>query len=417
MDLDQLEEIDFSCDEGEIEMIRGDVAVLNRYYDEIAAQGGVCRDTAKALVRDCKVQLPDSCPIASFTEVPSRTNLTITQENIVFAAGRMVWDMIKKAAALLAKVMRWIIDTLRKSIGLKRESGKAINASHALAAIRQKYTDLTAPADTHAVPLQRAYREVKEARASYDSNFNDLIVDMLTDERFVTAVRNVGVELLPYHDTIEMKLSLFNELIHGHLNGGDAAASASLVGQLRTIATPIDGSRLNAIVQRAGVKPTSAALFDVCDALRSTQSAMRASKQQSTIEPEDAEQRLLTSVDSFAADFIVDMDSWLKVLDRLDRAVRHLGTTQPSAPPSKEVADAYLRAFTVVEREVQALRQFVVVAEACRTVRDQFCHDLFDVAKGEILVLRATAELVGTPDQQHALKKDLDHVAQELRAA
>lgn len=416
MDLDQLEEIDFSCDEGEIETIRGDVAVLNRYYDEIAAKGGVCRDTAKALVRDCNVQLPDSCPIGSYTEAPSRTNLTITQESVIMAAGRMVWDLIKKAAALLSKIMRWIIDAVRKGLGLKREPEKAVSAVRSLKNIKQKFSDIPVSEDNASVPLQRAYRQHKEALASYDSNFNDLIVDMLTDARFTTAVRNVGVDLLAYHDVIEMKIALFNDLIYGRLNGGDSAATAALVSQLGTIATPIDGSRLQAMVERAGIKPVSSALFDVCDALRSTQYAMRTSTSQHRIGPDDAQARLNGVADSFTAPFVMNMEAWLKVLDRLDRDVRKLGQAHPPVQPTKDVADAYLNAFSVVEREVQALRQFIVVAEACRTVRDQFCHDLFEVVKTEIQVLNAAVEVTGTPEQKQELRKDLNHVSNEIRS-
>lgn len=416
MDLDLLEEIDISGDQGELDNIRGDVAVLNRYYDDISAQGGITRDQAKLLVRDCGVQFGDNCPITSFTEVPSRTNLSIAMEGMVSTAARMVWDLIKKAAALLMKIARWIVDALRQRLGLKRDAVKAANAVSQVNKLNQKYEgavnkDLSSPV------IDKAKATLAEAQASYDSNFNDLVMSMLTDEKFTTTVRNIGIELLAFHEVIEAKIDLFHDLVTSHLNAGDSGAMITLQGQLRTIAQPIEGRNIQLFMRNSHIQIPDNTLISCMDSLRQAQSALRNSKVAHPISADAAALLLERGVETFSAPFILHDEEWIKVMDRMSHALNQLGQIHPAGQITQEVANAYAQAFDVISKEVQAMRLFVVVADACRTVRDQFLHDMLRVVMAEVMLTEARADASEDKSLKNHIRQDLNHVAQAVNAA
>lgn len=411
------EDIDLVADQGELDLLRGDLAVLDRYYADIAKVGAVSRAQAQTLVRDCGVQFGDSYPLNSFTEQPSAVNISVTMEGLASSVARTLWSMIKKAAALLMKVARWIMDLMRRGLGLSKDVNKALAATGAMHEVSTRMENMVASiGDTPAI--YHAKQTLQQVSADYDSNFNDLIYDMLTDETFTTAVRYVGMDLLQFHEVIEMKLQMYRNLVRSaEANQNNVAANTSLIGQLRTIAEPISGDRIRGYLKNAGVDVQKPTLNDAITALRQTQANMRQSRTCSHISPEDATNRLINACEGFAAPFITDMDNWHRVMDRLSRMLNDLSHAEPAGMVSEEAMRAYAIAFNVIEKEIQALRTFVVTAESCRTVRDNLIHDVFEVAKADIQVLQAKVDAAGDANIKAQFTKELQHVATVSRAA
>lgn len=411
------EDMELMVDQGEIDLIRSDMAVLDRYYDDIARVGAVSRDQAKKLVDDCGVTFDERYPLNTFTEEPSAVNVTLTMEGMASSMVRMLWEMIKKAAAILAKVVRWIMEIVRRALGLRKDSEKALTATLAIKAATTRLENLIPEiSDTSAVLA--AKRHLEEASANYSGNFNDLVADMLTDETFSSAIRYIGLDLLQFHEVIEMKMQLYRDLLRSpQLNQNDLASTTSLTAQLRTISEPIQGQRIHEYLKTAGIDIRSNSLYDALTGLRQYQIELREAKTATIISPEDATRRLVNECEMFMAPFAADMDAWLRITDRLSHSLQDLLHTNPAGLVSQDTMRAYAKAFDVIEKEVQALRIFIVIAEACRTVRDNIIHDIFEVAKADIMVMKAKTEATQDPAVRNAFQKEMSHIGAALNAA
>lgn len=411
------EDIDLMVDQGEIDLIRSDLTVLDRYYSDIARVGAVSRDQAKTLVSDCGVQFDERYPMNTFTDQPSAVNVTLTMEGMASSIVRMLWEMIKKAAAILAKIARWIMEVVRRALGFRKDSEKGLTATLAIkAAVTRLENMIPEIQDTPAI--LSAKRHLEEMSVNYSGNYNDLVADMLTDETFSSVVRYVGLDLLQFHEVIEMKMRLYRDLIRSpQLNQNDLASNTSLMAQLRTIAEPIQGQRIQEYLKTAGVDTRSNTLFDALTGLRQYQIELREAKNSSIITPEDATRRLVNECEMFIAPFAADMEAWLRITDHLTKALQDLLHTNPAGLVSQDTMRAYAKTFDVIEKEIQALRIFIVIAEACRTVRDNIIHDLFEVAKAEIAVMKTKVEASQDVAVKTQFHKEMSHVASALHAA
>lgn len=423
MDLDLLDDIDVSSDQGEIEVVRGDVAALNRHYDEIAAQGGVCRNTAQMLVRDCAVQLPDYAPVSSFTEVPSRTNLSVAMEGIFSTIAHHTIEIIKKAAALLVKITRWIMDALRKHLGLKKDAEKQVKGIVALSDVVQKHpnlngTELSHETDHLAQLYNKAVRELDDVHRDYKNGFNDLIADMLGPRRFTTLVRHAGIDLLSYHDAIEIKLSLFTDLLHGKVNAGASVLEHALIAQLNTVAKPIMvAPHLKAQITGAGVPVGSDSLIDVCNGVRMRCTEMRSTRTAPAVSYEQAVEQIKHNIDEFTSPYITNPQSWLDTLHALDKQLHDLQTVSSAIVPSQEASKAFLAANETITKEITALRQFYVTTVACETVRNQFNDEVFDMFMFTTKAMNAKAAMLKDEQAQAELRKDMNKAGALIRAA
>lgn len=406
MDFASLEGLDLSVEQSELAQVQGDLTVLHQYYDQIAAQGGICREQVQGLVRDCAVEIDPSFPIASFTEVPSKTNYAVAMEGMLSTAARTVWELIKKAAQLLIKIVRWVIEQIRNNIKNRHDAGKAVAAANALHDVNKQarargIVSVVAKASGKAI-VDRAQQEVDSARKSWDGNFNDLVFDMIGDQKFSQAVRFLAIDLLSYNELIQTKFEIFEELLDEEVVIGDQAKVMTMVGRLKTIAEPIPAnSRLIGFAEAADVKiqrlysgPVS--IIELCTSMREHQKLLRFGKERPFVSAEEACDRLAVAEDGFVADFLQNPEKWTGVLMRIDHAISALGNAQPKGLTTADLQRNFAEAYDVLDREIKALQAFVVVTEACRAVRDQAAHDAFSF---EVATLRKNKAVLEHSDE------------------
>lgn len=381
-----LEGLDLSAECGELEQIQGDLSVLGQHYTNIAATGGICRDTAQQLVRDCAVQMDEKLyPVNSFTEAPSKTNLVVAQESIINTIGTKVWDMIRKAAALLVKIAKYVIEAIRKAIGRSKDTAKANSAVHALADANRTIrtsglTSLMVKPSARGA-LDRANLEIASAEESWNSNFNALVFDLITDSKFGDAVRLIALDLLGNVNTLDAKIDLFHELLDEPPVAGDQVSMISVAGRLRAIAQPLEANRMYEFFKAAGYDvtrtfPGNVTIIDLCTSVRETQRTLRFSPTAQKVGPEEGTDYLVQKDQStFAAPFLANHTQWLDAIQKLQHRAQELSQIHPRGVMTQELSQAYVTAFDVLDREIKALQVFLTAAEACHTVRDQVLHD------------------------------------------
>lgn len=422
MDFLSLEGLDLSDEQGDVSRVRDDMAVLDQYYDQIAAQGGICREQAQALVRDCSVQIDPSFPIASFTQVPSKTNYAVAMEGIIAQTGRMVWDLIKKAAQLLLKIVRFIAEQIRNAVRNRQEIRKAIAMAVGIHNVnkdaRARGVSSVEVPPSHKAAVERAQHEIDTARESWDSNFNDLVYDMIGDATFSNAVRFIALDLLPYFEILDAKINLFRELMAEEVSLNDQGKILTIRGRLATIAEPIPAGRMAGFAKGGGVSiprslPGEISVIELCEAMREQQKRLRFDKTHAAVSANEACDRLAASSDTFVAEFLQNPEKWTTGLNAIAHAVADLGQAQPKGVLSRDLAQAYANAFDILDREVKALNTFVMVADACRTVRDNAANEAF---RFELATLRkAQAIVAGSADSD--LRTFLNDSIQQVKRA
>lgn len=81
---------------------------LNAIADRIQENCGVCKSDAVSLEGFCEGLINDMYPLASYTQVPSRTNFNVSMEFIDTNNKLLMGGIIAAGLAVLAKILHWI---------------------------------------------------------------------------------------------------------------------------------------------------------------------------------------------------------------------------------------------------------------------------------------------------------------------
>lgn len=407
-ELEYLEPLDFDGDQAELDTLHQDVRILNRYYDEIAAQGGISREQAALLVRDCGLQLSESMPLQSFTEVPSRTNYQVTLEGLASRMAQRVWELIKRAAAILLKIARWILDAIRSAMGKATNVAAAVEATAEMTRLEKTYPAPTQTAATPDTPgIRTARRLLEQTARHYSEHYNELVEDLLKDAAIHTTIRNVAIQALPYLDITEMKLSLYTDLVNQLNRGVDAVGLMALKRQLTTIAEPIRSSQTRQHFRHGELAVVASdELTELISQLRQSQLARRNQSRRDgrwAQDPEAALDEVTLKADDvrFTAPYIVDVGHWHDRLEKMSEQLNTLLHMHVPAFADPDIAMAFHVAFQTIEREFNAYRTLIVTAESARTVRDQFIYDLFEYQKAQLMLRK---ELIQVAEDREALR-------------
>ncbi len=423
-ELDQLEDIEFSSDHEELRALQDDLAVLNRYYDEIAATGGISRDQAILLVRDCGLKWDENYPIESFTEVPSRTNYGVAVESLSLTVVNKVWELIKRAASLLLKIARWIMDAIRSAAGRATHVEAAVEVTADMVKIDRSYPAPAQVVDTPAVKAAR--RQLEQCAEAYMENYNDLVEDLLGDAAYHTAIRNVAIDVLPFLDVTEAKLSLYTDLVQQLGRNPNAVTLAVIKQQLATIAEPLRSSRTRAHFQHVNLPATQTdGLVEMVAQLRQAQLSLRNQRTSNNSrwarDPEAALNQVAFNADDirYTAPYITDIGHWHDRLDKMARELDRIVQLHVPAFAALEVATVYQfhTAFKTIEQEFQAYRTIIVTAESTRTVRDQLIYDLFEYQKAQLALRKELLQAAGDAEGTRRFVAELQRLREKIRVA
>ena len=417
MDQVLFDEIDLSEDREAMDRISETGRVLDSYYEEISRIGGISRNDAVALVNEYGVMIGERYPPQSFTEVASRTNLTVTLEAILERAGVLLMQLLKKAAELLLKIVNWIRDLLKNRI---QRFDHAIRKAKALSAVKKASDDMSAAgvdtinsgAKTHV--LENA---LKLALETYENNFNDLIADLVVEGPFSRAVRSIAFGALGILDPIQAKVQLLNTIVHRR-QVQSTSADLSELGELRAISTPIYADRLKGILEASGIKVQGkghgpVTVEDVMASLLSRYTAMRST---SSYEPADPDVVILHTSDgthSITQPFFTKPEVIERATAELVEQLNKFRRIVPSESASPANREAYSQAVETLRSEISALRMLVVVAEGCSFAQNRLIDDLWNYNEAVIMLQRGKVNASGDP----SLIEKVNRIQMELKEA
>jgi hypothetical protein len=102
--------LDIQDEEQVIKDLATKLEMLTNTRQDIRSINAVSRDQVKELVEECEMSLHEDCPLGSYTEMPSNTNLTVTLEGILDSTQ----EFLGKVWAKFIEILRKIFDYFRK---------------------------------------------------------------------------------------------------------------------------------------------------------------------------------------------------------------------------------------------------------------------------------------------------------------
>lgn len=407
------DEIDLTEDREALDRISETGRVLDSYYDEISRTGGISRADAVTLVNEYGVMLGERYPPQSFTEVASRTNLSVTLEAILERAGALLMQLLKKAAELLLKIVTWIRDLLQNRIA---RMDNAISKAKGVGAVQKASADLKAAGtsqiktDDSTTALENA---VKLALETYENNFTDLVADIIVEESFSRTVRSMAFGVLGILDPLQAKVALLNTIIHRH-RAPSLTADISEVGELRTVAMPIPAQRLLTILRAGGMEvqnPGSATIEDIMSSLMARYTELRTKNSYDPVNIDIVAAHLTTGKHAIAEPFFLKPKDIADTTANLTKQLSALQRIQPSnaAPPANR--DAFNEAIKTLSSEIRALRLLVSVAEGCSMTQERLIDDIWKYNEADFILQRG--KVVGSGDAD--LIQTVNRIQKELR--
>ena len=206
-DVQMFEELDVSCEENALTRLGEMLELLDNKFTQISTEGRISRADASALVERYAVQFDTRYPIASFTQFPSATNLTVAQEGILSTAGQYLMDLIKKAGEILVKIFRWVLDLITfRALREKRAKKQAAN----LSTIKRAEADLHIAGVT--LPPEQVV-EIERAFGRYQSVYSSLSEEILKGGYIGPLLRDLQETILLVKSTIKYRVEHLEHLL------------------------------------------------------------------------------------------------------------------------------------------------------------------------------------------------------------
>lgn len=414
------QEVDVADEQDAWTRISESMMVLESYYDEISRTGGIDRTTARALVEQCGVMMSERYPLQSFTEVASRTNYAVALESVVERSAKLVFELLKQAAELLLKVVRWVIDLIRNRRDRNRRTAAK---TQSIAAVDQANRELKGagvedvkPQGDDAKATVAAQNAVAAAVEIYEQNFNDLVADILTSGEFSRLVREISNTVFEVAPVIRNKLVLFDKILRTHVKPGDNTGNMIELAELRTIAKPVPVDNIVMLLKRGGQRVESAADGQprLSESMRVLMDAYQQKRMGSEFDPVNIQvvADYLSATDSkVIAPFMLAPDETAKTMEEIGRELQRIRNLEPSHAAPPENRQAFQNAVVVLTDEVNALRLLVSVIEGCSLTQDRLVDDIWRYETAQFQYYRAMAGV----SNNSSIVDEVNRIQSELR--
>lgn len=428
MDENLLDEVDIASEQRDWTRILDALEVLDSYYEEITRAGGVSREQAQSLVQECGVAMGERYPPQSFTEIASRTNLTVAMEGMVDRSCQLIFELLKKAADLFMRVVEWVLQLMRQRRERQRQM---MDRTRSIASVGQANQDLKLAGidlsslnEDQKLEVETSADAVENAADVYETNFNDLTAEILQSGTFPRLVRSLAFTAFEYAPLIRDKLTLFDKILRHPVRLGDASGNMIQMSELRTIATPIPASNVLSIIsqyrfddgQRSLIrehanKDDKETLLSAMQALFDKYKELRMGKEYDPVEIDLVSNYLADNEKSVIVPFILAPQEVIRTLDEIHHELERIRQYQASLHLAPENHEAFRTAVMVLTDEVSALKTFGIVALGCSDCQDRLVDDVWRYSMAVFQLNRSIAGASRNP----SLIEKVNHVQAQLR--
>jgi hypothetical protein len=228
-----LEALDIGLDETQLKQLSQVLKLLGQYAASFDDQRAVCQAQVKQLVEECEITLDQRYPLASFTKAPSPQNLSVVTESVMGRAGQVLVELANKVWEVIVKMLRWVIDAFKHLAKRERKIAKRVELVRHLhqANTEVKHLSGGAVSDEDAEALHAAHEKLLEAEENYQTHLTALGMELLSEGKFVAAIKAIALNMAKMVDLTERKA---NEVVRslqtlkklGHVVPNDIAQVA-----------------------------------------------------------------------------------------------------------------------------------------------------------------------------------------------
>jgi hypothetical protein len=421
MHFPSLEELDFSAESLAVSQVGDALKVLDDHYDEIARVGGISRPQAQSLVAECGAQFGNRYPLESFSQIPSTTNLSVAMEGIIEAGGKLLMDLLRRAAALLMQIIRWCIDLVKAQTARAKQFMRVhhnLEVVHGQNEVLRTSGVIKGPdSPTSSTPkeLLEASERLETATKNYEETANRLTSDILEHGPMGQMVRELSVAVLGILPKVEEKLKLFEHVLTSpsHTGAGEDLAQYS---QLKTVATPIDTAGLARSVGRYFHDDHNTG--SVGGMLNAVYRALADMTTEGGEDRPGIDQVVAIVSDpkgQFAAPFVVVPDQAARQLEAMEHRLRRLQSIEPSNQATDKIRAAFQEAISSVTDDIQGLRSYFLAVRLCISAQERLLHDALAYETALFELNRIRASLSKNSEAIEAVNKAIDVISSRAR--
>ena len=387
MDVVSFEDVDLTDEKEQLDQVSLQLAVLESYHQEISDIGGVSRDQARALVRECGMSMGERYPLNSFTVLPSKTNFSVAMENMEETTASLVWELVKKAARLFLKLLAWVIDLIKNRRTANAAAAKTVEridlVNRATAELKAAGSNEVNVPASNETEVSRARQTIDETEERYQEAFNDLVADMLTDGQFLRYVQSLDIHMLYVAGIFRNKQALFHTAMQS--NRQDPGGVVVQISELRTVAMEVVPGDLGRQAARGGVNvPPNATLSDIMRASIDHARVLLARREFETPDYMRVAHVAAEDINQVLSPLPAAPDETRRIIDDLVRQTRAITAAQPPSNNSPELRKAFLQAQQQVNKEVQMLQNFWQLLLLVGQARDRLFHATYARGMAEL---------------------------------
>lgn len=411
-------------DDSEFRQVQETYVTLENYYDEIAKAGHITRYQAEQLVKEFGVDFVNA-PLTSFTNLPTTVNHGIALEGIGETAIRLIGEFIQKAIALLKKIAEWMVDAVRRRKERDRSAGIV---ARNIALVKRAVDQLrNIGADTAPVPevskdaIDDYVEKVDSAYRNYYDTFNELSKDVLSNGVLSRTARSLNFLFTSFTHVIESKLDLFEEIMRAQPNAHDSSnpymtkSHLIMIGQLKTVATPIPAKAIHAVLKTCKqTTPDEDLAVYLNTFVSDIQLALRhpASEKDRTA-PDDAALLMTNNRNANTLPYRMDAVSQDRALRAVKSRLDKILALRPSNETAEAIRSMFQDAISQIQREIVCLNAIVDASELLSNEYDTRLVMVLSIAIAEKNLLQAKAN----QSQQQELSNAASQVDADLRNA
>lgn len=391
-----IEELHLDLEEHEISTLESNMLTLESYYNEIALVGAVSRGQMKVLKDELSLPFSEQYPLESFTTALSPTNLNVAMEGILQETARVLSDFFKKTIALLLKIVNWILDLLAKRRNKNKDLVKKVSVAKSIKAANVSLDKVVqTPVDKK--PDPKLESNLEKAIEMYDSNWNDLVADILTHGPFSSITRNMSMSIFKTGPLLLNKLKLFDLVIH--TPGEGDLADKIAINNLNTIAIPIRNPEISVHLKDIDLKSRGHSsrgeindnLVDSMRLVFDHFQILRTTKDNEPLPIDQVSGFLASKGESSFIPFNLAPDETLKVISEIEKELKKIHGLTTSVHAASQVRVAFNLALKVVVEEMNAIQSYMSILETLSAFQDRLVTDLIRYEEAKFMLLREAA--------------------------
>lgn len=243
--------------------LNAQLQILEDAKKEIVATQAVGRDQVKELVDECGMTLSEDYPLNSYTQQPSKTNLTVTVEGIFQTAKSILKAILVKIKEILRKIFDFLRSILDKYFSYSKNYIKLRDNLAVLLATDAEMAKLIA---THQAAVDdatlarvlgsdkalydRYTQEVEVLQKQWSDNYSDLVDAILSNQSpYIVALRTATIATNHAFTQVRSKISLLNAVAaETHRDPNQPSVLKDILTKLADVARPIDITAFQAAV-------------------------------------------------------------------------------------------------------------------------------------------------------------------------